>query len=98
MSSMTAIPIRDRHPPILPQRPVRDLHPGRRLTAFVFTAVHECDDVLHRAAIEACGGQVGEALVLLHVSPNDGIEDFIWWEGVLIRLKSSIPSFGDTWR
>src|SRR2546422_3840410 len=26
---------------ILPQRPVRDLHPRRRLTAFVFAAVHE---------------------------------------------------------
>ena len=27
---MTPIPVRDRHPPIFPERPVRDLHPRRR--------------------------------------------------------------------
>src|SRR2546425_11947758 len=84
--STNSVPVRDRHPPIFPERPVGDLHPRRRLTTFVLTPVHERDDLLDRAAIEAGGDQVGEALVLFHVSPNDAIEDFVRRKGVLVRL------------
>src|SRR2546427_2999935 len=86
LCSMTPIPVRDRHPPIFPERPVRDLHPRRRLATFVLTTVHERDDLLDRVAIEAGGDQVGEALVLFHVSPNDRIEGFVRRKGILIRL------------
>src|SRR2546428_11900957 len=83
---MNAVSVRDRHPPIFPERPVCDLHPRRRLATFVLATVHERDDLLDRAAIEAGSDQVGEALVLFHVSPNDGIEDLVGRQGILVRL------------
>src|SRR3989441_12158127 len=86
LCSMTPIPVCDRHPPIFPERPVRDLHPRRRLATFVLTTVHERHDLLDCVAIEAGGDQVSEALVLFHVSPNDGIEDFVRRKGILVRL------------
>src|SRR2546425_818479 len=86
LCSMNTVPVRDRHPSVFSQRPVGDLHPRRRLTTFVLATVYERDDLLDRAAIEAGGHQVGQALVLFHVSPNDGIEGFVGWKGILIRL------------
>src|SRR2546427_10183067 len=84
--STNSVPVRDRHPSVFSQGPVGDLHPRRRLATFVLTTVDERHDLLDRVAIEAGGDQVGEALVLFHVSPNDGIEDFVRRKGVLVRL------------
>src|SRR5881628_166131 len=59
--STNTVPVRDRHPSVFSQGPVRDLHPRRRLATFVLTTIHQRHDLLDRVAIEAGGHQVGEA-------------------------------------
>src|SRR5207249_10007346 len=63
--------------PVASERPRRDLHTDRALAALVLVGVHHADDTAHGLRIEAQSDDVGDALVLLDVGLQDGVEQRI---------------------
>src|SRR5262245_39130901 len=82
----SSISVRNRHPPILPQGPLRDLDADRRLPALVFTAVHHPHDTRYRDAVEARFNDLFERPVLFHIGLENGIQNLIGRQRVFILL------------
>src|SRR4028118_1997455 len=64
----------------------RDLDAGWGLAALVLGPVHEADDAPDVVLVEAGGQDLGDALVLLYVGLEDGVEDLVGREGVGVAL------------
>src|SRR4030042_3136273 len=63
-----------------------DLDAGRGLPPLVLVAVHHADHAPHRLFGEAHRQDVGKALVLLHVGLDDGVEDLVGGQRLLVHL------------
>src|SRR5213080_4497085 len=72
-----SIPVRDRHPAIFAERPVRDLDPNRRLTPLVLAAIHHRDHPRHRVPLEAHVHNLLRSPIFLYIGLQDRIHDRI---------------------
>ena len=76
----------------------RDLDAGRGLTALVLVDVDHAHDALDRRLVVAQGDDLGDAAILLDVLFDDGVENFVRRQGVLVqlaRLEFGAGRFGD---
>src|SRR5215212_10546649 len=82
----SAVSIRDRHPPIPPERLRRDLYPRRVLASLVLGQVDEAQHAVDVAGVVARPDDLVAAHVLLDVGLEDGVEDRVRRERVLVAL------------
>src|SRR5437016_4168662 len=78
--------IGDRRPPVLAEGLVRDPHARGRLAPLVLVAIDQLCDAPSEIAVEAARDELGDRLVILDVSLDDGIEHLVGGERVGVLL------------
>ena len=63
-----------------------DFEAGGGLAAFVFVGLHGVDDPVDGGGIESFGDDVVLGCVVVHVAFQDGVQDIVGREGILVGL------------
>src|SRR5450631_1153502 len=78
--------VRDGQAPVASERQRRNLWAWGELTTFPLGGVDEPDHVLHDRSVEPGFDQLGPVLGSLDIAVEDGIEQLIGWQRVLVDL------------
>src|SRR3972149_5052980 len=84
--SLSFIPIRYRHSPVLSKGPGGYLDPRRGLSPFIFTPVHHRDDPRNGLLSIPHGRNLFNRPVLFYIGVEDRVQYLVWREGGCVFL------------